>query len=214
MKTIMSGFAARVFGLAAVVAVGACASTQVLTQGEVGRSGARAFNEPKGTMFAICVGTLTAEGYEIARSDVASGVIETKPLAVHTPGPVTARAYRVTVTAEGQGSRVVAQPILFAGTRDVSNSDVWVLDGPEGERAQWSDLFGVMNRALVTPGTVAPAQQRQDEGVAANGAASPSLAKERATPASDKGAAPGQPRGLTPAGLSAPQGPSSPDARP
>src|SRR4051812_27575672 len=118
MKTIVSSLPGRVFGLAAVVALAACASTQVLTQGEVGRSGARNFNEPKATMFAICVGALTAEGYEITHSDLASGLIETKPLAVGTPGPVTARAYRVTVTSEGQGSRVVAQPVLFAGTRD------------------------------------------------------------------------------------------------
>lgn len=211
MKTIIAG---RVFGVAAMVALGACASTQVLTQGEVGRSGARAFNEPRGTMFAICVGALTAEGYEIAHSDVAAGVIETKPLPVRTQGPVTSRAYRVTVTPDGQGSRVVAQPILFAGTRDVSNSEVWVLDGPEGERAQWSDLFGVMNAALVTPAQEAPAPGRDHdrEAVAGNGAASPSLAKERAASPSDKGSASSPARGLTPAGLS--QGTSGSDARP
>jgi len=212
MKTILSTLAGRVIGLAAVVTLGACASTQVLTQGEVGRSGARAFNEPKATMFAICVGSLTAEGYEIAHSDLASGVIETKPLAVHTSGPVTARAYRVTVTPEGQGSRVVAQPVLFSGARDVSSSEVWVLDGPEGERAQWSDLFAVMDSALVTPGVVAPPQPSAGdrEAVAAAGSATPSLAKEQAAPtSSDKGApASGKPNGLTPAGL------SRPDARP
>ena len=93
---------------------------------------------------------------------------------------------------------------------------MWVLEGPEGERALWSDLFGVMNTALVTPETVAPAQQRQDdrEAVAANRAASPSLAKEQATPASDKSVPSGQQRGLTPAGLSAPPAPPRPDARP
>lgn len=214
MKTIIAG---RVFGLVAVVALAACASTQALTQGEVGRSGAREFNQPKGMVFAICVGALTAEGYEIAHSDVASGVIETKPLAVRTQGPVTARAYRVTVTPDGQGSRVVAQPVLFAGTRDISNSDSWVLDGPEGERAQWSDLFGVMSAALVTP--VAPAQDRHDrEAVAANGAAAPSpapaLAKEQASPPADKSGGSGKAGGLTPAGLSAPQAGSGSDARP
>jgi len=209
MKTIIAG---RVFGLAAVVALGACASTQALTQGEVGRSGARAFNEPKGTMFAICVGALTAEGYEIAHSDAKGGVIETKPLAVRGQGPVTARAYRVTVQPEGQGSRVVAQPILFAGQRDISNSEAWVLDGPEGERAQWADLFGVMNAALVTPAP-APAARNDREAVAANGAGAPSLAKEQAAP-SDKGTASGKTSGLTPAGLSAPQGAPSSDARP
>lgn len=211
MKTIIAG---RMFGLAAVVAVGACASTQVLTQGEVGRSGAREFSEPKATMFAICVGALTAEGYEIARSDVATGVIETKPLPVRTPGPVTSRAYRVTVTPDRQGSRVVAQPILFAGTRDVSNSDVWVLDGPEGERAQWSDLFAVMNSALVTP--VPAGADQGPEAVAANPAGGPSLAKEQAARPSDKSAGAGTASGLTPAGLSAPQGtpPPASGARP
>jgi len=204
MKTIIAG---RMFGLAAVVAVGACASTQVLTQGEVGRSGAREFSEPKATMFAICVGALTAEGYEITP-------VATKPLPVRTPGPVTSRAYRVTVTPDGQGSRVVAQPILFAGTRDVSNSDVWVLDGPEGERAQWSDLFAVMNSALVTPVPAGADQGR--EAVAANPAGGPSLAKEQAARPSDKSAGAGTASGLTPAGLSAPQGtpPPASGARP
>jgi len=213
MKTIMSSLPGRLLGLTVLVALSTCASTQVLTQGEVGRSGAREFNEPKGTVFAICVGALTAEGYEIAHSDPASGVIETKPLAVRTPGPVTARAYRVTVTSEGQGSRVVAQPILFAGTRDISNSDVWVLDGPEGERAQWSDLFSVMSSALVTPGAV-PAQPRDTdrEAVATNGGGPPALVKQQAAPEPGKSGASDQRSGLTPAGLSAPQGTSS--ARP
>jgi len=207
MKSIIAG---RVFGLAAIVALSACASTQALTQGEVGRSGARTFNEPKATTFAICVGALTAEGYEIAHSDLKSGVIETKPMAARGEGPATARAYRVTVTADGQGSRVVAQPILFAGGRDISNADSWVLDGPEGERAQWADLFAVMNAALVTPAAVAPAQNGNDRQAVANNATGAGpvvpLAKQPATPSSDGAARPG---GLTPAGLSAPQGSSA-----
>ena len=199
MKTI---FATRLLGAAVmvtVVALGGCASTQALTQGEVGRSGARQLNEAKGTTFAIVVGALTAEGYEIASSDPATGVILTKPRAVHTAGPVTARAYRVTVTPEGQGSRVVAQPILYAGARDVSNSDVWVLDGPDGERAQWADLFTVMDAALVTP-----AEERR-EAVATSGASSPSLAKEQAAPSPDRATTPASAQkagGLRPAGLS------------
>jgi len=198
MKTI---FATRGLGAAVIsvaLALGGCASTQALTQGEVGRSGARQFSAAKGTTFAIVIGALTAEGYEIASSDPATGEIVTKPQAVHTPGSVTARAYRVTVTAEGQGSRVVAQPILYAGTRDVSNADVWVLDGPQGERAQWADLFSVMDAALVTPARDAR------EAVAANGAASPALAKEQPAPAAGKTSPAGERKagGLTPAGLS------------
>jgi len=206
MKTIRSNLPGRAFGLAALMTLAACATTQVLTQGEVGRSGARQFNQPKATVFAICMGALTAEGYDIDHSDLASGVIETKPLAVRTAGPVTARAYRVTVTAEGQGSRVVAQPILYAGARDISSSDVWVLDGPQGERAQWSDLFGVMDSAMVTPGAAAPVPQpgNDREAVASGGTASPSLAKQQGAAPPAKSGATDKPTGLTPAGLSAP----------
>jgi hypothetical protein len=198
MKTI---FATRGLGAAVMVAALAlwgCASTQALTQGEVGRSGARQFGTAKGTTFAICVGALTAEGYEIASSDPATGEIVTLPQAVHTSGPVTARAYRVTVTPEGQGSRVVAQPILYAGTRDVSNRDVWVLDGPEGERAQWADLFSVMDAALVTPAV------NGREAVAASGESPPSLAKEQAAAPSQRATSPAEQKagGLRPAGLS------------
>lgn len=200
MKTISVG---RMWclgvGLVAFATI-SCASTQALTQGEVGRSGARTFNEPKGTTFAICVGALTAEGYEIASSDARAGLIETQALAVRGSGPVTSRAYRVTVTPDGQGSRVVAQPIVYSGARDISNSDVWTLDGAQGERAQWSDLFSVMDAALVTQ---APAARR--EAVPANGVAAPALAKEQAPPAAPDKNGPAAPSGgLTPAGLSTP----------
>jgi hypothetical protein len=193
----------------AFAVVPACASTQALTQGEVGRSGAREFSAPPATVFAICVGALTAEGYEIASSDAATGVIVTRPQAVHTPGPVTARAYRVTVTPEGQGARVVAQPVLYAGSRDVSGSDLWVLDGDQGERAQWSDLFGVMQAAMVTPPVNA------HEAVASSGGGSSVLAKERAVSPNASPAADHPAGGLTPAGLSTSPGtPSSETSRP
>ncbi|HEY4185698.1 MAG TPA: hypothetical protein VGP07_11550 [Polyangia bacterium] len=188
----------RTVGLVALTALGACASTQGLTQGEVGRSGARQFAAAKEKVFPTVLGALAAEGYEIASTDVAAGVIVTRPMAVHNASAVTARAYRVTVAPEGVGVRVVAQPILYAGQRDVSGAELWTLNGPDGERAQWNDLFGIVDATLEAGPIVAPEGQPI---VASDiGAAAP-LAKVAPTRASDNTAPVG---GLRPAGLTAP----------
>lgn len=188
----------RTVGLVALMAFGACASTQGLTQGEVGRSGARQFAASKEKVFPTCLGALTAEGYEIASTDVAAGVIVTRPMAVHNAGAVTARAYRVTVTSDDGGVRVVAQPMLYAGQRDISGADVWTLNGPDGERAQWNDLFGIVDATLEAGPVAAPEGQQV---VASEAPAAPPLAKvSPASRTNEKTPAAG---GLRPAGLTA-----------
>src|SRR5216117_3996645 len=107
-RRVRVGAIAGALSLASVLGAGACGSSQALTQGEIGRRGARSFAAPMPTVFYAVIGVLMAEGYEIASSDPQQGVILTKPLAINTGGPVTARAYRVTVTADGDArSRVV-----------------------------------------------------------------------------------------------------------
>jgi hypothetical protein len=41
---------------------------------------------------------------------------------------------------DGQ-TMVIAQPRVYRGEADLSDQQVWVLEGPEGERTLWSKLF-------------------------------------------------------------------------
>jgi len=152
-------FTTLALGLA--VGAAACSSGQALTQGEIGRRGARSFAAPPSTVYYACVGALLANGYEIERDDIEQGVIVTRPRPVTEAGPVTARAYRLTVESDDHGgSRVVAAPVLFAGGRDVSNRELWNIDGPRGEHQLWSELFGDIDAALAHP---APDPSRREE---------------------------------------------------
>jgi hypothetical protein len=143
-------FATLAIGL--VMGLGGCSSGQVLTQGEIGRRGARSFAAPPTTVYYACVGALLANGYEIERDDIEQGVIVTRPRAVTDGGPVTARAYRLTVEPDERGgSRVVASPTIYSGGRDVSNRELWNVDGPRGEHQLWTELFGDVDAALAHP---------------------------------------------------------------
>jgi hypothetical protein len=151
----MFGFVAVLFFLGAVGG-GACASNHVLTQGEIGRRGVRSFAASPETIFYACVGVLNADGYEIASADPDQGVIITKPMPIPSGGAVTARAYRVTISPDGTGSHVIASPALFAGERDISDEEVWNLDGPRGEHALWTELFADLEAVTVQPATSVP----------------------------------------------------------
>lgn len=173
MKTIVSSercrgssiqaIALRASLLAAVASLGACSTTGALTQGEVGRSGAHTFEAPPDHVFYACLGILKADGYEIAATDPDRGTIVTKPMAVTTSDRITARAYRVTVAPDGAGSRVVAQPILYAGERDVSRLEVWNVDA---ERANWAELFSDVDAVIAAPVQVVPELANQQQAVA------------------------------------------------
>jgi hypothetical protein len=138
--------------------LGACAHEGALTQGEVGRSGARTVPAPTDHVFYACLGILKADGYEIASTDPEHGKITTKPMAIDSKDGVTARAYRVTVSPDGDGSRVIAQPILFAGDRDVSAKAVWNIDA---ERDQWAELFSDVDAVIAAPVQIVPELAKQ-----------------------------------------------------
>jgi hypothetical protein len=152
LESARRGVLLGMFGVAALASAGGCASSHVLTQGEIGRKGARSFAAPPSTVFYACVGVLMADGYEIATSDPEQGVIVTKPLGVDGEGPVTARSYRITIAPGVHGgSRVVAAPYIYSGTRDVSEGELWNLDGPHGELALWNELFEDVDAVVVRP---------------------------------------------------------------
>jgi hypothetical protein len=130
-----------------------CAHGGVLTQGEIGRSGVRVFEAPPEHVFSACLGILRADGYEIASADADKGVIVTKPMPFESEGGATARGYRVTVSAEGKGTKVVAAPVLYSGERDVSAKEVWDVDA---ERAQWAQLFADVDSVIAEPVRIVP----------------------------------------------------------
>jgi hypothetical protein len=130
-----------------------CAHGGALTPGEIGRSGARVFEAPPEHVFSACLGILRADGYEIASSDAEKGVIVTKPMPFESEGGATARGYRVTVSAEGKGSKVVATPVLYSDERDVSAKEVWDVDA---ERTQWAQLFADVDAVIAEPVRIVP----------------------------------------------------------
>jgi hypothetical protein len=150
-----------VVGLAAACGIAACAHGQVLTPGEVGRSGSRQFPAPEDKVFYASVGALKVEGYDVETADVEKGVIVTKPKAVRVSARTTSsgnvapaqfveyqRRYRVTVVPQNGGTRVIAEPSLAKGDRDISKEEVWDLDGPDGEKVQWDNLFDDIKSAF------------------------------------------------------------------
>lgn len=149
------------FLLAATSGIAACAHSEVLTPGEVGRSGSSQFSAPRDEVFYATVGALKIEGYDVATADVEKGVIVTKPKLVRASGAAIGdgrlapaqlaqvqRRYQVTVSTEKGVTRVVAEPFLAQGDRDISREKVWDLDGPDGEKVKWHNLFDGIESAF------------------------------------------------------------------
>lgn len=161
--------------IAATLGIGGCAHPRVLTPGEVGRSGSRQFSAPPDEVLYASVGALKAEGYEVETVDVEHGLIISRAKQVSVPGgsnqagettsgrlepahlSAYQKRYRVTVSPENGGTRVVAEPSLVKAGRDISQEPVWDLDGPNGEKAQWDSLFADIQSAF--PETAKPGQK-------------------------------------------------------
>lgn len=159
--TFLYRFNKLVVVLVAAGGIAACTHGQVLTQGEIGRSGSRQFSVPQDKAFYASVGALKVEGYDVDTADVEKGVIVTKPKLVRASARTTPsgnvapaqfieyqRRYRVTVVPQDGGARVIAEPSLAKGDRDISKDEVWDLDGPDGEKAQWDNLFDDIKSAF------------------------------------------------------------------
>jgi hypothetical protein len=128
----------------------ACGQGQLMTPAEIDQNGTRVFQAPPAKVFVASVAALRSQGYEIAAADPAKGSIVTKPKLVSAIATGDAnqaqavgilRRYRLSLTPSGAGTKVRVEPGAFQGTADISAHEVWVLDGPGGERAQWSQLF-------------------------------------------------------------------------
>jgi hypothetical protein len=131
---------------------GGCAHAGAqMTQQEIAGYGTRAFSAPPTKVFHAVVQALELEGYKVPVQNLEKGVIRTarKVLRVDAVGgngyamaAEVTRQYYVDLRAGDNGSTVViAAPRVYRGEADLSDQDVWVIEGPEGERALWTKLF-------------------------------------------------------------------------
>jgi len=135
--------------LAAFVLTG-CSFGQPLTPADIQQHGTKVFDAPSSDVLEAAVAALEAQGYEIARKDAEKGIIQTKPKLVRAAARGSAegstaieytRRYRLRLSAKGKGTEVAAKPSVFAGSSDISQKEVWAIQGAGGEIELWNQLF-------------------------------------------------------------------------
>lgn len=148
------------FLLLAVVPLlgGACASGQYLTRSEIESHGTRVYAVESRALADAAARTLQVMGYEVALSDPERGLVKTgrkliRAQAIGGPGGAQSsgiyRQYQIAISPAGEaGSRIEVTPSVFVGERDMSREDVWVIEGPEGERQLWDDYFRELEQVL------------------------------------------------------------------
>jgi hypothetical protein len=109
-------------------------------------AGTHKFHAPYAKVFAATETALTAEGFPIAASQPEKGMITTGQKLIGAVGGggvavAQTRQYVVHVNPSGDGTVVVAEPRIFQGNAEVTDQPVWVIEGPEGERALWQRFF-------------------------------------------------------------------------
>jgi hypothetical protein len=160
-----------VIGLAAAVGLGAggnagCgmagARGSLMTPQEVAAHGTMVVPGDVPHAYHASVDALRALGYEIAverpeRGLVISGRQPLGSVARVSGGSYSATGSSVTYYRQftiqvdeqpGGNVRVVATPAVFEGNADISSGEVWALEGPQGERAKWDELFQNIRRLM------------------------------------------------------------------
>jgi hypothetical protein len=118
-----------------------------MTPVEIAMNGTRSFDAPPAKVFEAVQSALKLEGYEIAIAKPEKGIIKTnrKMVRADAYGQQSAvavrRQYLITISADGNRTKVEAVPRVFSGEADVSDGSVWVLEGAAGERTLWNTLF-------------------------------------------------------------------------
>jgi hypothetical protein len=122
-----------------------------MTPAEVSGFGTRAYDAPPTKVFKAVVQALELEGYKVPVQNLEKGLVRTarkviRADAVGGNGYAMAvdvsRQYYVDLKQDPSGKTVViAQPRVYRGETDLSDGEVWVLEGADGERALWSKLF-------------------------------------------------------------------------
>ena len=136
----------------------ACGGAE-LTKTEIDTSGTHTYAAPLAKVFSATQAALVADGYEIAVTNPEKGIIKTKRKYLSSAAQRTSsstavaqditRQYLLTLTAVDAGqTKVLAVPRVFQGDADVSEGSVWVIEGPQGERALWTRLFKGIDDSL------------------------------------------------------------------
>lgn len=155
MKTLL-----RYLYLAAVcsLAVG-CASGKPLTQTEIEAHGTHIVKASKENTYKAIVSTLKTRGFQISLVNEEKGLIKTERRLIRSAAVSTGensaaavgyfRQYTFKVADLGDGRcQMTATPRIFAGDSDISEGEIWVIEGPEGERALWNSLFKEIDEVL------------------------------------------------------------------
>lgn len=130
---------------------------QPMTPVEISMNGTHKFNAPVEKVFDATVAALASEGYEVAVANKEKRLIKTKRKVVATSahggnGYATAinytRQYTVRISETAGGASVEAVPSVYQGEADLSAGQVWLFDGPAGERTLWKRLFQAIEDAL------------------------------------------------------------------
>jgi len=134
-----------------------CAHMVAMTPEVVQQDGRMTFQVAPEKVFKAVQDALDAEniGVSVAKPD--SGLIVSKRFvlaAYATGGRYIATAnedtiqYDITVKAAGADVEVVVAPRGFHNNMEVTEREVWQLDGAQGQRARWQRLFAQIKRML------------------------------------------------------------------
>jgi len=114
---------------------------------EIEQYGTHIVSAPKEKVFKAVTGTLQSSGFAIAVENREKGIIKTDRRLIRAGynGDMAVgyyRRYDIRINELSQDKfQIVATPKVYAGDKDLSDGNVWVLDGSEGERQLWKSLF-------------------------------------------------------------------------
>lgn len=147
---------------AASLVLGACAFGKNMTPTEIQTYGTHTVKATKAQAFNAITSTLKTRGFAISLENIEKGLIKTERRLIRTAassssvgGYAEAQAvgyyrqynFQVNELPDGQ-CQIVATPRIFAGDSDISEGQIWVLEGPEGERTLWKSLFKEIDEVL------------------------------------------------------------------
>lgn len=110
-----------------------------LTPNDVRDYGTRTIHAPHAVVVNAAVDTLVGQGFEVADRDPTTHQIRTARRALVTFRMTKySTMWILTLSDTPDGVRVIAEPFLFDGDRDISGKSVWEL---EDARGKWAELF-------------------------------------------------------------------------
>lgn len=114
---------------------------------EIQQYGTHVVSAPKEKVYKAVVGALQASGFAIAFENQEKGIIKTDRKLIRAAGNGGEavgyyRRYDLRITELEPGKfQIAATPKVYAGEKDLSDGSVWVLEGSQGERKLWADMF-------------------------------------------------------------------------